>query len=221
MIPCETAISLALLKIPKSHLTRRNDLAIATSGRRQVNVMLVLVAPGRHPTPQQTNLSTRNANQRKEMDAENLKEKPVAPIREVDNLLEALIARLEATPRTVPSLAMPAKTVVAKEPLGRPLTIAVAPLDVVKTRIVEPSHLAKARVKEIRISLNLACVTYKANAIGAPPTASMSILLSVSTLRKENVTETLACFCTPQKKSLELRAPTELKALKEAEARLV
>jgi hypothetical protein len=49
----------------------------------------------------------------------------------------------------------------------------------------------------------------------------MSILLSASTLRKENVTETLACFCMPQKKSLELRAPTELKALKEAEARLV
>ena len=121
MIPCETAISLALLKILKSHLTRRNDLAIATSGRRQVNVMLVLVAPGRHPTPQQTNLSTRNANQRKEMDAENLKEKPVAPIREVDNLLEALIARLEATPRTeaVLSLAMEAETVATKEPLGQ------------------------------------------------------------------------------------------------------
>ena len=220
MIPCAAAISPALPKILKSHLPR-NDLAIATSGRRQVNVMLVLVAPGRHPTPQQTNLSTRNANQRKEMDAEIPKEEPVAPIREVDNLLEALIARLEATPRTeaVPSLAMEAKTVVTKEPLGRPLKIAVALRAVVKTRIVEPSHLAKARIKEI--SLNLACAIYKENAIEAPPTASMSTLLSVSTLRKENVTETLACFCMLQKKSLELRAPTELKAPKEAEAKLV
>ena len=158
MIPCATAISPALPRILESHLPR-NDLAIATNGRRQVNVLLVLVAPGRHHTPQQTNLSTRNANLRKEMDAEIPKGKTVAPIREVDNLLETLIARLlEATPRTeaVPSLAMEAETVVTKEPLGRPLKIAVDPL-AVKTRIVGPSHLAKARVKEI--SLNLACVT--------------------------------------------------------------
>ena len=136
MTPC----ALALPRILTSQLPR-NDQAIATNGRRQVNVMLVLVAPGRHPTPQQTNLSTRNASQRKEMDAENLKEKPVAPIREVDNLLEALIARLEATPRTeaVPSLAMEVvtETVATK-------TLAVAPLAEIKTRIVEPSHLAKA-----------------------------------------------------------------------------
>ena len=152
MTPC----ALSLPRILTNQLPR-NDQATATNGRRQVNVLLVLVAPGRHHTPQPTNLITLNAKRRKEIPEE--KETAVLPtlvaqIREVDIPLEALTAQLEATPRNeaVPSLAMEVvtETVATK-------TLAVAPLAEIKTRIVEPSRLAKAKIKEI--SLNLACDT--------------------------------------------------------------
>ena len=130
MTPC----ALSLPRILTSQLPR-NDQAIATNGRRQVNVLLVLVAPGRHHTPQPTNLLTLNAKRRREIPEE--KETAalptlVAQTLEVDIPLEAQIVLLEATPRNeaVHSLGV---VMVAK-------ALVVARLVL---RIAEASHLAK------------------------------------------------------------------------------
>ena len=147
MTPC----ALALPRILTSHLPR-NDLAIATNGRRQVNVLLVLVAPGRHHTPQPTNLSTRNAKRRKEIPKE--KETAVLPTlvaqtREVDITLEALTALLEATPR-IEAVLSPVVEVVTGKIVAK--TLEVVPL---AKRNAEPNHLAKGKQREI--SNNPAC----------------------------------------------------------------